>query len=275
MASQGSKPTPPTAFPKQNDDPSSGVRATGTFGVPDRALLPERPASSERPALSELVALPDGGPPLSHGSVPSARLDPRIHAAWLEWLSALATNAEAAVAAAQVYGELGGDARTAWLDALDEDGPRLGVPKVALYAPLLSVEVDAERLARIQSAVANELPSVTMQSTRALRGIHGDRSHVAILIAPLYMEFVQVLWCRYTPHRGFTWVKYDPLRSPADAPAEGTTVDDVELEATPLKIVVEELALAILAQRRQGEPIPGSIALFANLFDARADDIEA
>lgn len=244
MASQGTKPTPPTAFPKLGDDPSSGVRASAGFDVGD--LVGE-----------------------------AAFVDPRIHAAWLEWLSALATNAEAAVAAGQVYGELGSDARNAWLDALDEDGPRLGIPKVALYAPLLSVEVDPERLGRIQKAVANELPAVTMQSTRALRGIHADRTLMAILIAPLYMEFVQVLWCRYTPHRGFTWVKYDPLRSPADAPAVGCTIDGVHLEATPLKIVVEELALAILAQRRRGEAIPGSIALFANLFDARADDIEA
>lgn len=243
MSTQGSKPTPP-AFARSADEASSGVRTAPAFDV------------------GEL-------------SAEAAFVDPRIHAAWLEWLSALATNAEAAVAAGQVYGELDCAARNAWLDALDEDGPRLGVPRVALYAPLLSVEVDPHRLERIQRAVANELPLVTMQSTRALRGIHPDRTCVAILIAPLYMDFVQILWCRYAPHHGFLWVKYDPLRSPSDAPSVGYTVEGIMLEATPLKIVVEDLALAILAQRRQGEAIPGSIALFANLFDARANDIEA
>ena len=46
-------------------------------------------------------------------------------AAWHEWLGALATDAEAAIAAAHVYGELGPEARDAWLDALHEDVPKL------------------------------------------------------------------------------------------------------------------------------------------------------
>ena len=32
------------------------------------------------------------------------------------------------------------DGRDAWLDALDSDAPAVGVPKIALYAPLLAVE---------------------------------------------------------------------------------------------------------------------------------------
>ncbi len=55
----------------------------------------------------------------------SALLDPRILAAWREWLAALATDAEAAIAAAHVYGELGPEAREAWLDVLAEDAPKL------------------------------------------------------------------------------------------------------------------------------------------------------
>ncbi len=198
-------------------------------------------------------------------------VEPRILAAWRQWLSALATDAEAALAAAHVYGELAPDGRDAWLDALEEDGPKLGVPRVALYAPLLSVETDSDRLGRIREAMSDEMTPVSRRTTRAMRGIHADRSRIAILVAPLYMDFVQVLSCRYSPHTGFDWVKYDPLRGAADAPNVGVKIDGVALETTPLKLVIEELALAILAQRRRGDEIPGTIALFADLFDARLE----
>jgi hypothetical protein len=199
----------------------------------------------------------------------SPTVEPRILAAWRQWLSALATDAEAALAAAHVYGELAPDGRDAWLDALDEDGPKLGIPRVALYAPLLSVESDRGRLGRIQQAIALDAPPSTMRTTRALRGIAPDRTRIAMLVAPLYMDFVQVLSCRYSPHAGFVWVKHDPLRSSNHAPKPGVEVEGVALENTPLNIVVEELALAILAQRRRGDTIPPTMALFANLFDAR------
>src|SRR5262252_10816870 len=92
----------------------------------------------------------------SDGDAAERCLDPRILAAWREWLAALATNAEAAIAAAHVYGDLTPDARSAWLDALAEDAPRLDVPKVAIYAPLLSVEADPARRARIQEAMGED-----------------------------------------------------------------------------------------------------------------------
>lgn len=201
----------------------------------------------------------------------SSEIEPRILAAWRQWLSALATDAEAALAAAHVYGELAADGRDAWLDALEEDGPKLGVPNVALYAPLLSVETDGGRLARIRTAMMEDATPVSRSTTRAMRGIHADRSRIAVLVAPLYMDFVQILSCRYSPHTGFHWVKYDPLRGAADAPGTGANIEGVALETTPLKLVVEELALAILAQRRRGDEIPGTIALFADLFDARLE----
>lgn len=202
----------------------------------------------------------------------ASAVEPRILAAWRQWLSALATDAEAALAAAHVYGELAPEGRDAWLDALEEDGPKLGVPRVALYAPLLSVETESARLKRIREAMAEDAPPVSRSTTRAMRGIHADRSRIAVLIAPLYMDFVQVLSCRYSPHTGFHWVKYDPLRGSSDAPDAGVSVDGVALEPTPLKLVVEDLALAILAQRRRGDEIPGTIALFADLFDARLEN---
>jgi hypothetical protein len=199
-------------------------------------------------------------------------VEPRILAAWRQWLSALATDAEAALAAAHVYGELAPEGRDAWLDALDEDGPKLGIPRVALYAPLLSVEADGARLGRIQQAIALDTPPTTSKDTVALRAIAPDRTRIAMLTAPVYMDFVQVLSCRYSPHSGFVWVKHDPLRSASQAPKAGVTVEGISLERTPLDIVVEELALAILAQRRRGDTIPPTMILFADLFDARLEN---
>src|SRR5512145_1018128 len=87
-------------------------------------------------------AKPEGGLPTSE---PAAAADPRLLAAWHEWLRALATDADAAIAAAQVYHDLPEQAREAWLDALTEDSPALAVPAVAIYAPLLAVEADPGR----------------------------------------------------------------------------------------------------------------------------------
>src|ERR1700710_2691645 len=76
-------------------------------------------------------------------------LDPRTHAAWRTWLAALAKDADAVTAAALAYESLNPEGRVAWLDALDQDTPAVGVPTIALYAPLLGVEEDDERRARI------------------------------------------------------------------------------------------------------------------------------
>src|SRR5262245_1508381 len=103
------------------------------------AAEPGKPDASERTAADVAGA--------------ECNVDPRIHAAWREWLAALATDAEAGIAAAHVYAELPAPARDAWLDALAEDHPNLGVPPVAIYAPLLSVETDPARRARMEQAM--------------------------------------------------------------------------------------------------------------------------
>jgi len=199
-------------------------------------------------------------------------VEPRILAAWREWLGALATDPEAAIAAAHVYDALSGEGRDAWLGALEEDSPKLGVPKVALYAPLLSVETDERRIERIRRAMVGELPQVDLSRTIALRGVAADRTRIAVLVAPLYVEFVQVLSVRFSPHAGFVWVSLDPIVRASDAPSSGHRIDGIVLEETPLKPVVEELALAILAQRRHGQEIPRSMVGFAGLFDAKIEN---
>jgi hypothetical protein len=200
-------------------------------------------------------------------------IEPRILAAWREWLGALATDAEAAIAAAHVYGELGPEARDAWLDALHEDGPKLDVPSVAIYAPLLSVEADPARRERIEAAISDDLDGpIVGGGIRALRGIASDGARLVALVSPLYLRFVRVLWCRFVSDEGFDWVRHDPILGEQDAPRDGALVDGVRLEVTPLNPVIEELALAVLAQRRKGTDLPRSLHLFANLFDAHVEE---
>ncbi|WP_437950829.1 hypothetical protein WME98_08515 [Sorangium sp. So ce296] len=200
-----------------------------------------------------------------------ALLDPRILAAWREWLAALATDAEAAIAAAHVYGELGPEAREAWLDVLAEDAPKLQVPAVAIYAPLLSVESDAARRERIEVAMGEGERAPRPAGGFALRGIAAGGDRVVALVTPLYLRFVRVLWCRYLPEDGIAWARHDPIVRAEEAPGPGMVLDGAQLEATPIKLVIEELCHAILAQQRKGAELPASLQLCADLFDAHLE----
>jgi hypothetical protein len=202
-----------------------------------------------------------------------ATADPRFHAAWQEWLRALATDADAALAAAHVYRDLDSEARDALLAALTEDSRALPIPRVAIYAPLLAVEGDPRRRARIEAAIGSDVGAVPDQcAVRALRGIAPDGARVLALVSPLYLRFVDVLFCRYTADDGFIWVRHDALLDQQHAPTDGTVIDGVVVEATPLTPVIEELAHAVLAQRRSGRELPMPLHLFAHLFDARVED---
>ncbi|EYF05712.1 hypothetical protein [Chondromyces apiculatus] len=198
--------------------------------------------------------------------------DSRIVAAWREWLAALATDAEAAIAAAHVYGELTSEARDAWLDVLVEDGPRLAVPPIAIYAPLLAVETDDARRARIEKAIGQQKRSP--QGGTALRGVTPSGERIAALITPLYLRFVRVLWCRYQPDQGIRWAQYEPLLRDDEAPQAGAQIDGVSLEATPVNPVIEELCHAILAHQRRGAELPGALRHCADLFDAQLEDTQ-
>jgi hypothetical protein len=194
-------------------------------------------------------------------------------AAWRQWLEALATDAEAAIAASHVYSELPPEARDAWLDAVAEDAERIDVPAIAVYVPLLAVESDPARCKRIERAIG-EIPfsASALSSTIALRGIRADGSRLVTLVAPLYLQFVRVLRCRYHPDEGFVWAKHDLLLRADAAPRDGDVLDGVHLEGTPLKLVIEELAHAILAERRRGGKLPACLHLFADLFNAQIEE---
>jgi hypothetical protein len=223
----------------------------------------------EEPAVVKAPSQPPG-PPLDAD-------ESQVRSAWRSWLSALATDAEAATAAALAYESLPGEGRDAWLDALEVDGGALEVPAVALYAPLLAVESEGARRGRIEAAIGGAAGPRTdgPGDARALRGVGQDGVHVCVLVAPLYLEFVQVLSCRYTPSDGFVAVRHNPFCHSGDLPPLGE-VDGVAIEPTPLRVVVEELAHAILADKRRRRATPAALASFAHLFGPHlVDDDDA
>ncbi|HLV68059.1 MAG TPA: hypothetical protein VKY73_19710 [Polyangiaceae bacterium] len=190
--------------------------------------------------------------------------------AWREWLRALATNAEAALAAALLYRGLDGAARDAWLTIVEEDADALGVPKFALYAPLLAVEFEPERRSRIQALVGSSDAASPRVPPQALVGVGRGGQRIAVLISPLYLDFVQVLACAYRADTGFDWVRHEPIVDRRCVPKHGERLDGVGLESTPIKPLVDELAYAVLAHRRAGRELPEALRVFADLFGPSA-----
>jgi hypothetical protein len=195
-------------------------------------------------------------------------VEPRVRAAWRVWLSSLATDAEAATAAAHLYAELPAEARDAWLDALAEDAPLLSVPAVAVYGPLLTVEHDTARRERIGKSVGEVLGPIT-QVKRALLGTAPGHVRVAALVIPLYLDFVRLLVCRLVKDRGFDWVKQDPIVCDSDAPRSGDVIEGVQLFTSSIEAVIDELAHGVLAHRRSGRDVPRLLCDCADLFSAK------
>jgi hypothetical protein len=207
-----------------------------------------------------------------------ASIDPRMRAAWRTWLSALATDAEAAMAAALAYESLPADGREAWLEALESDARDLDVPKVALYAPLLAVELDEGRRLRIAARLGSDgRAAVAPARVRAFHGVGPSGEHVCAVLSPLYLDFVELLVCRYDPDGGVVSARRDPVRHVLDVvgarlPAEAVmnearcVVDGVAVSEVPLGQVIEGLAHAVVADRREGRDAPPALTSYAHLF---------
>jgi hypothetical protein len=193
--------------------------------------------------------------------------DPRLVDVWCSFLSRLATDAEAALAAAMAYRELDGAARDVWIAALEQDVVRVAVPRIAVYAPLLAVETDPKRRARVVAALGPVQAEATPSSPAfALASRPESRTRVAAIVAPLYLDFVQVRACAYRSGEGFDWVKHDPIVERTRAPRPGDIVGGVVLEATPLGAAVDDLAITVVAHTRAGQPLPEALSVFADLF---------
>ncbi|MEZ4224180.1 MAG: hypothetical protein R3B13_24740 [Polyangiaceae bacterium] len=207
---------------------------------------------------AERTPLPGGG---------ASKSERRVVLAWREWLGALATDAEAALAAAMAYKALDDEARDEWLGALEQDAPRLGVPRIAVYAPLLAVESDIQRRRRILDAIGpDDERAVPRVAPRGLLGHRANGESVAAVVWPLYLDFVQVLACGFHVERGFSWVRHDPILQDTAAPRGGDSVLGVQLDAVPLKSLVDDLAVAVLSHQRSGKVLPDALRLFADLF---------
>lgn len=192
----------------------------------------------------------------------------RVSPAWRTWLEALASDAEAALGAALAYETLDTRGKVAFLDALEQDAPRLGVPRVALFAPLLSVEDDSERRARILRAMGDDVGDDAGVRPRALSGTASDGARICVVVKPVYLDFVRVTSCRFKLDHGIVWVREDPLIHAKDAPQPGSTLDGMTLESTPVPPVVDEIAVAIVAHRRREGSLPDSLKPLLALFDA-------
>jgi hypothetical protein len=104
--------------------------------------------------------------------------------------------------------------------------------------------------------------------TRAFRGLTRSGDAVCALSTPLYLDFVELLVCRYHPDRGVSIALHEPFRH-ADQISEFVAAaieQPVELTAAPLRDVIEELAHAVVADRRQGRVAPDTLARFSHLF---------
>ncbi len=189
-------------------------------------------------------------------------LDPRTHAAWRTWLAALAKDAAAATAAALAYESLSAEGRDAWLDALDIDAPNVDVPKNALYAPLLGVEQDDARRERIAGHVTGA-PRKSTPPSALVATKDGDR--VCLIVSPLYLDFVELLFCRYDQDQGVREARHEWLVHKDEVETWSRQLG-VTMAAAPLQQIVEELAHAVVADRRAGRDAPDALMVYSDLF---------
>lgn len=194
-------------------------------------------------------------------------LNERTKEAWNTWLNALASDAHAALGAALAYQDLDSKGRDAMLQALEQDAKRLGVPRIAVFAPLLSVEHDEARRQRICAAVGTDVGACHV-GARALVGTTPDADRVIMVLTPVYLHFVKVTSCRLAPDRCIRWVRCEPLVHINEALHPNTRLDDTALEIVPLQVVIDLIARAIVGQRRSGEVLPAELLALVQLFSA-------
>ena len=114
----------------------------------------------------------------------------RVQLAWKAWLEALANDAEAALGAAFAYETLDERGRDAVLDALEVDATQLCVPRVAVFAPLLSVETDPNRRDRIRGAMGADVGANVTVPARALMGTTKNGDKIVVAETHMYLGFV-------------------------------------------------------------------------------------
>lgn len=216
----------------------------------------------------ELTEQP-GSKTVSGFAVAPSEPDARTGAVLRQWLISLATDAEAALAAAMSYREMSGAGREQWLHDLCLEIEHVNVPRIAIFAPLLAVEEDPERRASLLSLLGNYAAEGQLASARqsAFVGRCEDGGRIYVLSTPLYLDFVQVLACNVS-QGCFRWVRHDPILTQARVPRPGARIDGVALEIVPVKVVLDELAEAVLSHQRSGRALPEGLSVLAELLHA-------
>ena len=198
---------------------------------------------------------------------PESREQSRRVQSWRTFLASLAHDAEAALAASHAYKQLDVKGRDAWLEHLEADIENINIPLVAVYAPLLAAENCEERRLQIFEKIGwSALSHTPRVAAYAVSGSLSDNRKLAIIVTPMYLNFVRALVCVFTPRESIEWARHDPLLDAEKTPRAGTRFEGVRLESTPLKAVIDELAETVLAHSRNGQKIPEELSEFADLF---------
>lgn len=222
----------------------------------DEATLTSR--GMPLPITSSLPSSPPlPGPPQADG---------RSTAVWHQWLSSMASDAEAALAAAIAYRDMDAAGRESWLSSLELDAPKVDVPPVALYAPLLAVENDPDRRERLIFALGDPAGGPEPRpAQRALSGINRQGERVFVVATPLYLNFFQVLACGVFGGK-FVCVRHDPIVGSEGVPSEGDEFFGAQLSEAPMKSVLDELAANVLSHQRSGMKLPDGLSVLGDLL---------
>ena len=101
-------------------------------------------------------------------------------------------------------------------------------------------------------------------SPRVLVGARGE-DRVCLIITPLYLDFVEILFCRYDPDVGIREAWHRWLIHSSGV-ATCVSESGVAMRDGGLPQVVEELAHAVVADRRAGRTAPPSLLRYIDLF---------
>jgi hypothetical protein len=192
----------------------------------------------------------------------------RFGRVWRAWLSTLGHDSDAATAAASLYAELPTDGRDAWLEALAEDAPVLGIDPAVVYGPLLAVETDEARRQRIVRQ-AGETLAKRDERPWALVGRGPAGGCVAAIVRPLYPGFARLLVARFHRAHGVEWIREQSIATQAELPTHGTEVEGCVLAPAALDDVIDELAHSVVAHVRARRPVSDSLRAVAGLIVPR------
>ena len=236
--------------------------------MPTSNGLPPTTTNGDRESpLPMMSSTPRGAAGRASGAAAQLELafEQRSSEVFRQWLRSMATDAEAALAAAMSYRELSATGRDHWVASLQNDVRDLDVPKIAVFAPLLAVEQDPHRRQVLESlALEDEDETDIIAGRLALTAARGSE-RIYVVVCPLYLKFVQVLACGVRAGR-FSWVRHDPIVSKLGAPVAGDLLKGEKLEQVGFNTVMDELAAAILSHRRQGLELPEAIFMLSDLL---------